>query len=38
MLATGTKIDHSEILKPIGEGAMGEVCSAKDTRLGGFFL
>ena len=34
MLPTGTKIDHYEILKPIGEGAMGEVCSAKDTRLG----
>ena len=34
MLATGTKIDHYEILRPIGEGAMGEVCSAKDTRLG----
>jgi len=34
MLATGTKIDHYEILKPIGEGAMGEVSSAKDTRLG----
>lgn len=34
MLPTGTKIDHYEILKPIGEGAMGEVSSAKDTRLG----
>jgi eukaryotic-like serine/threonine-protein kinase len=34
MLATGTKVDHYEILRPIGEGAIGEVCSAKDTRLG----
>src|SRR5262245_33847194 len=30
----GTRLDHYEILSPIGKGGMGEVYRARDTRLG----
>jgi serine/threonine-protein kinase len=33
-LAPGCKIEHYEILAPLGGGAMGEVYKAKDLRLG----
>jgi non-specific serine/threonine protein kinase len=33
-LAAGTRLDHYEILSPIGKGGMGEVYRARDTRLG----
>jgi len=33
-LSPGTRLDHYEILSPIGKGGMGEVYRARDTRLG----
>ena len=33
-LSPGTRLDHYEILAPIGKGGMGEVYRARDTRLG----
>ena len=33
-LSAGTRLDHYEILSPIGKGGMGEVYRARDTRLG----
>jgi serine/threonine protein kinase len=33
-LAAGDKLGPYEILAPIGEGGMGQVCKARDTRLG----
>ena len=32
-VVTGTRLDHYEILSPLGEGGMGEVYLARDTRL-----
>ena len=34
MLAAGTRLGPYEIISPIGAGAMGQVYSARDTRLG----
>lgn len=33
-LATGTKIGSYEITAEIGKGGMGEVCRARDAKLG----
>ena len=33
-LAAGARIDHYEVIAPIGRGGMGEVYRARDTRLG----
>src|SRR5262249_53889609 len=33
-LTTGTRLEHYEILSPIGKGGMGEVYRARDTKLG----
>ena len=33
-LSPGTRLDHYEVLSPIGKGGMGEVYRARDTRLG----
>jgi beta-lactamase superfamily II metal-dependent hydrolase len=33
-LATGTRLGPYEVLTPLGAGGMGEVCRAKDTKLG----
>ena len=33
-LAAGAKLGPYDIVSPLGAGAMGEVYSAKDTRLG----
>ncbi len=33
-LATGTRLEHYEILSAIGAGGMGEVYCARDTKLG----
>jgi len=33
-LASGTKLGPYEIQSPLGAGGMGEVCRARDTRLG----
>jgi len=33
-LSTGSKLAHYEITEPIGKGGMGEVCRAKDQKLG----
>ena len=35
-LAPGERLDHFEIFALLGEGGMGEVYKARDTRLGGF--
>jgi serine/threonine-protein kinase len=33
-LAAGARVDHYEVITPIGRGGMGEVYRARDTRLG----
>jgi len=32
-LAPGTKLAHYEVLAPLGQGGMGQVFSARDTKL-----
>ena len=34
-LEAGTTLGHYEILSSLGAGRTGEVCRAKDTKLGG---